>query len=301
MGKSSLKNDLKSNWVGYLLILPALISIFALALYPLARGIFLSFINYNLVRPFDPTFGHFAGLDNYITIFQNGFFQTALINTVKWTITNLLAQLIMAMLLALALNYQKLRFKSIARTLSLVPWAVPAAIAAMAYSFIFNVNIGALNTVLMKMGLLSHPYSWLGNVNTAFWCVSYVAIWRGIPFQMIFILAALQSISDELYESAKIDGASNWKSFWNITMPIIKEPFAIATVLNLIGILSSFNTIYLMTSGGPLNSTEILYTYAYREAFINHNFGTASAASVILFIFTTIISVIYIKMSSSED
>jgi len=153
----------------------------------------------------------------------------------------------------------------------------------------------------VKLGMITESVSWLGNVGSAFWCVVLVAIWKGIPFQMIFILAALQGISGDVYESAEIDGASRWQCFWKITLPIIKEPLAISTILNLIGIVSCFNTIWLMTKGGPLYSTEIIYTYAYRRAFIDHNFGTAAAASVVLFIFMAVFSGVYLKMVSEKE
>ena len=111
----------------------------------------------------------------------------------------------------------------------------------------------------------------------------------------------VQGISGDVYESAEIDGASRWQCFWRITLPIIKEPLAISTVLNLIGIVSCFNTIWLMTKGGPLYSTEIVYTYAYRRAFIDHNFGTAAAASVVLFVFMAVFSGVYLKMVSEKE
>ena len=292
--------DLKKNWPGYLLLLPAVICVLALSIYPLCRGIYLSFVNYNLVRPNDELFNTFAGLDNYIEIFHNEIFVKSVGNTVLWTVVNLAVQLVAAMLLALALN-QKLKGRSVFRTLILVPWAVPHAIAAMTFTFLYNANVGIINILAVKLGALTEPISWLGNTGTAFWCVVLVAIWKGIPFQMIFILAALQGISEDIYESAEIDGAGRWQKFWKITLPIIKEPLAIATVLNLIGIVSCFNTIWLMTKGGPLYSTEIIYTFAYREAFINHDFGTASAASVILFLFMAVFSWIYLRMSSDRD
>ncbi|MCA5960618.1 sugar ABC transporter permease [Blautia sp. RD014234] len=111
--------------------------------------------------------------------------------------------------------------------------------------------MGIINILAVKLGAITESISWLGNIGSAFWCVVLVAIWKGIPFQMIFILAALQGIPGDVYESAEIDGASRFQCFWRITLPIIKEPLAIATILNLIGIVSCFNTIWLMTGGGP--------------------------------------------------
>ena len=292
--------ELKKNLPGYLLMAPAVIAVLALSVYPLFRGIYLSFLNYNLVRPNDPTFNTFAGLQNYIDIFKDKVFLQSIGNTVKWTVVNLLVQLVAAMLLALALN-QKLKGRSVYRTLILVPWAVPHAIAAMTFTFLYNANVGIINILAVKLGMITESVSWLGNVGSAFWCVILTAIWKGIPFQMIFILAALQGISGDVYESAEIDGASRWQCFWRITLPIIKEPLAISTILNLIGIVSCFNTIWLMTKGGPLYSTEIVYTYAYRRAFIDHNFGTAAAASVVLFVFMAVFSGVNLMIKSENE
>lgn len=292
--------ELKKNWPGYLLLAPAVAAVLTLSIYPLFRGIYLSFVNYNLVRPKDSIFNTFAGLENYKNIFANKIFLQSIGNTVKWTLVNLVIQLVAAMLLALALN-MKLKGRSVYRTLILVPWAVPHAIAAMTFTFLYNANVGIINILAVKLGAITESISWLGNIGSAFWCVVLVAIWKGIPFQMIFILAALKGIPGDVYESAEIDGASRFQCFWRITLPIIKEPLAIATILNLIGIVSCFNTIWLMTGGGPLYSTEILYTFAYREAFINHNFGTAAAASVILFIFMAVFSGIYLRMVSEKE
>ena len=289
----------RRNWPGYLMIAPAVIAVLALNIYPLFRGIALSFTHYNLVRPNTPIFNTFAGLSNYTKIFSDAKFLQSIGNTVKWTAVNLAAQLVFAMLLALVLN-KRLRGRSFFRTMSLVPWAVPHSIAAMTFTFLFNANVGIINILAVKLGLLSEPVSWLGNTQSAFWCVAFVAIWKGIPFQMIFILAALQAISSEIYESAEVDGANQWQQFWRITLPIIKEPLAIATILNLIGIVSCFNTIWLMTEGGPLYSSEIIYTYAYRQGFIVHDLGTASAASMVLFVIMMLRSTVYLRLARGD-
>lgn len=294
--KQSVNNlELRKNWPGYLLIAPAIIAVLALNLYPLLRGITLSFTNYNLVRPTAQIFDTFAGLKNYEKIFTDAKFVLAMTNTVRWTAVNLVAQLIFAMLLALTLN-KSLRGRSFFRTMTLVPWAVPHSIAAMTFTFLFNANVGIINIMAVKLGLIQQSISWLGNVETAFPCVALVAIWKGIPFQMIFILAALQGIPSDVYESAEVDGANRWQQFWRITMPMIKEPLAIATILNTIGIVSAFNTIWLMTEGGPLYTTEIIYSYAYRQGFLVHNLGTAAAASMVLFVIMSAISITYLHM-----
>lgn len=291
--------DWRHNWPGYVLLAPAVIAVLALSFYPLLRGIMLSFTNYNLVRPTSKIFNTFAGFSNYAKIFADSNFWLSLTNTAKWIVVNLVVQLVLAMLLALALH-QPLKGRGAFRTLALVPWAIPHSIAAMTFTFLFNANIGIINIAFVQLGLLPEAISWLGNVETAFPAVALVAIWKGVPFQMIFILAALQGIPEDVYESAQIDGANRWNTFWRITLPMIKQPLAIATILNLIGIVSCFNTIWLMTEGGPLRSTEILYTYAYREAFITHNMGTASAAAMVLFAVMAFIAVIYLHLVKNE-
>lgn len=294
------KLEIKKNWPGYMLVAPALFTILALSIYPLVRGISMSFLNYNVVKANSADFNTFAGLKNYFKIFEDSNFVKAIFNTVKWTVVNLAVQLVLAMILALCLNL-KLKGKSVFRTLSLVPWAVPHSIAAMTFTFLLSSNVGIINIIAVKLGILAEPMSFLGNVGTAFWCVAAEAIWKGTPFQMIFILAALQGIPGSVYESAQIDGANRWQTFWKITLPSIKQSLAISVILNLIGIVSCFNSIWLMTKGGPLYSTEIIYTYAYREAFINHDFGTASAASVILFLLMTFFAIIYLRLSEEKS
>ena len=159
--------ELKKNWPGYLLLAPAVIAVLALSIYPLCRGIYLSFVNYNLVRPKDSIFNTFAGLENYKNIFANKVFLQSIGNTVKWTLVNLIVQLVAAMLLALALN-MKLKGRSVYRTLILVPWAVPHAIAAMTFTFLYNANVGIINILAVKLGAITESVSWLGNIGSAF-------------------------------------------------------------------------------------------------------------------------------------
>lgn len=148
--------ELKKNWPGYLLLAPAVAAVLTLSIYPLFRGIYLSFVNYNLVRPKDSIFNTFAGLENYKNIFANKIFLQSIGNTVKWTLVNLVIQLVAAMLLALALN-MKLKGRSVYRTLILVPWAVPHAIAAMTFTFLYNANVGIINILAVKLGAITNP------------------------------------------------------------------------------------------------------------------------------------------------
>lgn len=286
------------NLNGYLLIAPAVISILVLSVYPLLNGIWISFLNYDMTKATSDTFGKFAGLKNYMVVFANSKYRTAVCNSVVWTLVNIVAQLTLAMGIALVLN-EKLKGRGFFRTVALLPWAIPAAISALTFSALYDTKIGVFNAILIRLGILKEGYSFLGNVATAMPAVIIANIWKSTPFLMIFILAALQGVSYDMYESASIDGAGKIKRFLYITLPNIKEPMAVAVILNVISIFNNFNAIWLLTKGGPLDSTEIMYTYAYRQAFVDHKFGYAAAISVVIFIVIAILTTIYIRMIAS--
>ena len=245
------------------------------------------------------TFGTLAGLKNYQVIFSNSKYRNAVANSVVWTLVNIVAQLVLAMVVALVLN-EKLKGRGLFRTIALLPWAIPAAISALTFSALYDTKIGIFNVILIKLGILKEGFSFLGNVQTAMPAVILANVWKSTPFLMIFILAALQGVSFDMYESAAIDGAGKLKRFLYITLPNIKEPMAVAVILNVISIFNNFNAIWLLTKGGPLDSTEIMYTYAYRQAFVDHKFGYAAATSVVIFIVIAILTVIYVKMIASD-
>ena len=287
------------NIHGYLLIAPAIFAILLLSVYPLLQGIWISLLNYDMTKANAPNFGTFAGLKNYLVVFANSKYRNAVMNSVVWTLVNIVIQLALAMGVALILN-EKLKGRGVFRTMALLPWAIPAAISALTFSALYDTKIGVFNAILIRLGILKEGYSFLGNVTSAMPAVIVANVWKSTPFLMIFILAALQGVSYDMYESGAIDGAGKLKRFLYITLPNIKEPMAVAVILNLISIFNNFNAIWLLTKGGPLDSTEIMYTYAYRQAFVDHKCGYAAATSVVIFIVIAILTVIYVKMISSD-
>lgn len=292
--------SVRHNLPGYMLIAPAIIAIVLLSVYPLLRGIWISFLNYDMTKTNSVDFGTFAGFKNYLVIFANSKYRNAVVNSVVWTLVNIVAQLALAMVIALVLN-ENLKGRGFFRTVAMLPWAIPAAISALTFSALYDTKIGIFNSILIRLGIFSEGYSFLGNVESAMPAVIIANVWKSTPFLMIFILAALQSVTYDMYESAAIDGAGKWKRFLYVTLPNIKEPMAVAVILNVISIFNNFNAIWLMTKGGPLDSTEIMYTYAYRQAFVDHKFGYAAATSVIIFIVIAILTIIYVKMISSDQ
>lgn len=286
----------KRNWVGYALVAPAMVAIILVAIYPMIYGVILSFFSYDLLNPER----HFILFQNYKDVFGQADFRKALVNTVVWTVANVTFQLIIATIVALVLN-GNIKSRSFFRTSILVPWAIPSVIAVLAFRFLYDSKLGLINIVLQALNITHEPISWLGNLHTAMPAVIIESIWKGMPFVLIFILASLQTIPAELYESSSMDGAGRFKEFFYVTLPMIKETVGIAAILTTIGTINNFNTIWLLTKGGPLGSTDILFTLAYRIGFVKYNFGTASAVSVIIFIIIALLTKLYASLSESKE
>ncbi len=286
----------KTNKTGYLLVAPAMIGILLIAIYPMAYGIYFGFFKYDLMNESR----NFIFMDNYARILTSAKFTNALGNTVVWTFFNVVFQIIFALLIAIVLN-EKLRFRNFFRTGIMVPWAIPSVIAVLTFKFLYDAKVGIVNVIFQSLGIIDQPISWVGNIGTAMPALIIESIWKGMPFVLIFILAALQTIPLDVYEGSHLDGASGWQRFIYITFPMIKETVGIAAILTTIGTINNFNTIWLMTEGGPLGRTEILYTLAYRYGFTEFNFGTSSAVSVIIFIIIMALTKIYIRFSETKE
>lgn len=293
-------SSLKKNWVGYLLVLPTLVAVVAITIYPMLYGVVIGFKNYALTKSTSPDFNAFAGFANYLRVFKYPEFWQSVGNTLVWTVTNVVVQVALAIIISLLLC-KGVRCLSFFRTAALVPWAIPSVIAALTFKFLYDTKIGVFNIILTKLNILQEGVSWLGNINTARWAVILESIWKGTPFVMIFVLAALQTVPHEMYESAIVDGCSQFKMFFRITLPMIKEPVAIATILTTIGTINNFNAVWLMTQGGPLGTTEIMFTYAYKRAFASYDFGEAAAISTLMFLVIVGLTFLYTKLVQEKE
>lgn len=268
---------------------PALILIALVILIPLALGISYSFQSIMLLRPNE---AGWAGLDNYIALWSDKKFWISLENTLVWTFGSLFFQFFLGLGLALLLN-TAFPLKRLFQALVFLPWAVPAFLSALTWAWLFNPTIGPLPHWLAAMGILSEPYNILGDPDLAIWGPIVANIWFGVPFFGITLLAALQSIPSELYEAAEMDGASGWQCFTKITLPFLAPMIAITVMLRTIWIANFADMIFIMTGGGPANSTQILSTYIFTTAFKKLDFGYASAIAVamllLLFVYAVIV------------
>ena len=272
----------------FLYLSPAIVLIGAVMMMPLVIGISYSFQAIELLNPFATGW---VGFENYAALWGDRKFWIALENTFFWTFWSIFFQFGLGLGLALLLNTQ-FWGKRLFQALVFLPWAVPTFLSALTWAWLFNPVIGPLPHWLAALGILSEPYNILGDPDLAMWGPITANIWFGVPFFAITLLAALQSIPGELYEAAEIDGASAWQSFTKITLPFLAPMIAITVMLRTIWIANFADLIFVMTGGGPANSTQILSTYIFTTAFRKLDFGYASTVAVALLLILLVYAVI---------
>ncbi|MFQ6809924.1 MAG: carbohydrate ABC transporter permease [Blautia sp.] len=283
-----MKHIKNKNLTRWLFVLPAIIVVCALFLYPICSSIFYSFTNKNLIRP---TYS-FVGFDNYITILSDKAFWSSFFNSLKWTIFSLLGQLLVGFTAALALNRVK-HLKGIYKTLLIIPWAFPSIVIAFSWKWILNGVYGILPNLLVQMGICDETPQFLTEKTLAFVVLVIINIWFGAPMIMVNVLSALQTVPQDQYEAAEIDGAKKWQSFLYITVPHIKIVMGLLVVLRTVWIFNNFDIIYLITGGGPAGSTQTVPVYAYDMGWGTKLLGQSSAVTVLLFIFMMVICIGY--------
>lgn len=284
------------NLTRWIFVLPAVIIVGLLFVYPFFSSIFYSFTNKNLIIPNY----RFVGLDNYKAVLSDPNFFSAFFNSIKWTVLSLAGQVIIGFILALALHRVR-RFKKLYRTLLIVPWAFPTIVIAFSWQWILNGVYGYLPNIIVKLGLMEHAPAFLTDSTWAFICLVFINIWFGAPMIMVNVLSALQTVPQEQFEAAKIDGATSWQVFRHITFPHIKVVVGLLVVLRTVWIFNNFDIIYLITGGGPSNATMTLPIFAYNLGWGTKLLGRASAVTVLLFIFLLTVCFIYFSVISKWE
>ena len=296
----SKKKFIKRNTLeGYCFVLPALIFMLALIAYPLFYNIILSFKNLD-VKTFKGDTSVFVGLQNYRDLFANPTFLLVLKNTFVFTISSLVFQFSIGFALAMFF-YKKFTLAGPIRGLLLISYMMPMSVTALLCRNMFMVNGGVINDILLKLSIISKPVEWLISTKTSLLTVIIANCWVGIPFNMLLLTTGLSSISEDIYESAKVDGANSVQRFFYMTLPLLKSSMLSVVMLGFIYTFKAFDLIYIMTGGGPLNSTDVLGTYAYSLSFGQYQFSMGAAAAVILFICLFIIGLFYLRLTMSEE
>lgn len=287
----------KIQWQPLILLAPAIIIVLLIIGYPVARAIVLSLYKYDMTNLQNVKF---IGLQNYIDIFtKDDAFWPALKNTVLWVGVTVTAQLLLSLLLANILN-KSFRGRGIVRSVVLIPWVTPCVLISLMWAWIFNGNYGVMNEILKSLHLIKENVAWIAQPNTALWVQILAMIWQGIPFFTIMILAAMQSVPRELYESASVDGASSVKQYFYITLPGIASTIVSTVMIRLIWVFNNVDIVYTMTGGGPGYSSLTLSVYTYLQAQKSMKFGYGSAVAIIGAILMSVVIFIYLRITREQ-
>ncbi|MCD6257002.1 sugar ABC transporter permease [Candidatus Aerophobetes bacterium] len=281
--------------LAYLLILPATIILGVLTLYPFGFMIYLSVHRWKASLSYIPK--SFVGLSHFVRLFQDEFFWSAMSVTFRFLVFVVLIEFFLGLFLALILS-REIKGRNLIRSLFLLPMMLAPVVVGLIWRFILNDEVGILNYFFSLIHL--PPQSWLGDVNTALGAIMLVDVWQWTPFMILVLLAGLQSLPDEPFEAAKIDGASAWQTFKFITIPLLKPAILIALLFRTIDAYRIFDIIYVMTYGGPKTSTETLSLYVYRNGFRHYDMGYTAALSLVMLVIIIAISQGYIKFMVKE-
>lgn len=288
----------KQRAAGWIYLAPATILIFIMSFWPIIQAVITSFktgssANMQWANPF---------AYNYTRMFQDAVFKRSIGNTFLYLIIEVPIMLVLAILLAQLLNNKHLKFKGLFRTCVFLPCATSLVSYALIFKSLFATQ-GLINTILVKLGILESNFNFLGTGWSAKIIIIVALIWRWTGYNMVFFLAGLQNIEYSVYEAAKIDGASGWRTFWSITVPLLRPTIVMTTIMSINGTLQLFDESVNLTKGGPANATITMSHYIYNGSFGEGvaNFGYASAMSVIVFIMVAILTFINLKVGDKRD
>jgi len=270
------------------LLAPTIILLGLFIAYPFVMGVWLSLSDTSVGNP-----GRFVGLQNFVKAWQDSIFRTAFGNTVFYTFWATLFKLALGMWLALLLN-RHFRGKRLVRASMLLPFIIPTVLSTFAWRWMFDPTFSVLNWTLYKTGFIVTKLPFLSDGTWAMWCAIVINTWRGMPFFAITLLAGLQTINPDLHEAASLDGANAWRRFWHVTWPLLKPVTLVVVVFSVIQTFSDFQLIYVLTGGGPANSTHLVATYAYQIGVATGLLGEGAAIS--LFMLPVLLIVVWAQL-----
>ena len=290
----------KQSKIGLAFILPALVYMIIMVGYPIVYNWVLSFQDVSAFNMAQGARRPFIGLGNYRTIFSNDVLPIALKNTFIYTIVSLFFQFVFGMLLALLLNKKFFLSKTL-RGLLVISWVMPTTVVALLFKYMLSPDAGIVDSFLTMIGIIKEPVGWLLKEKTAIWGPIFANIWTGIPFNMLILSTGLSGISEEVYESAGIDGANALQRFFKITLPLLRPAIMSVLILGFVYTFKVFEHIFVMTAGGPVNATEVMATFSYKLSFRNYYFGQGAAVANVLFLILFCVALIYLRLIRKEE
>ena len=282
---------------GYVYLVPAAVCLLGTVVFPIVKAMHMSLYNHVLIRPQEY---RFIGLGNYARLLHDEVFWLTLWNSFLWVFGSVSLQFFGGFVAALLLH-QAFVGRAVVRTVTLLPWVVPGVVVALVWEYVYQPNYGILNDLLFRLGWLHDRVAWLSNPTLAMPAVIATNVWRGVPFFAIMLLAGLQAIPDELYEAARVDGASVTQRFWHVTLPLLRPIIVVATATRIIWTFNYADLIFVMTSGGPANATQITSTYTLLQAYSNLDFGYAATLSVVLLLIMLSFTIFYLRVTKGVE
>src|SRR5499427_580158 len=283
--------------VGYSYLVPAALCMLATVVVPIGLAIKMSLYDDVLYKPKNY---QFIGLGNYLRLIDDPVFWLSLWNSVVWVFGSVVLQFIAGFAAALLLH-QAFWGRALVRTLTLLPWIIPGVVVGLIWEWLYQPNYGVINDLLIKAGWMQERVAWLSSPDLAMPAVVFTNVWRGIPFFAIMLLAGLQAIPGELYEAAHVDGAGVLSRFWHITLPLLRPIIVVATATRIIWTFNYADLIFVMTSGGPANATQITSTYTLTQAYSTLDFGYAGALSVVLLVVMLAFTWFYLRVTKGIE
>ena len=286
----------KQTRLAWLLLLPALVAVGLVALYPLGRTIYYSFTDQQFLSGIEAT--HWIGLENYKDLIHDTLFRDAVVLTVKFTLITVAFEFLLGMIIALTVN-SGFKGRGVMRAMMLVPWAIPTVVSALMWKWMYNDIYGVINDAGVRLHLISHNVAWIAQPNTALGAAAASDIWKTTPFVALLLLAGLQVIPTELYEAARVDGASAWQQFWRITMPLLRPAILVALIFRTIDALRVFDVFYVFFGNRP--DTQTMAIFAQDTIVGTGDVGYGSAACVAIFLIIGLFTVIYVTFMRVEQ
>lgn len=296
--KRAFNYKLTGNWTNYLFLAPGVLFLIFFMVFPIIYNIVLSFQDVSLLN--FKGVKHFIGLENYRTIFKDPVFFIALKNSVFFTVGSIFFQFSLGFAFALLFN-MNFPGRNILRALMILAWMLPGIITATLYKWILSGDSGILNYFLQSLRIIDKPILWLTDTDTSLLGTMVANIWHGIPFNMLILLGGLQSLPEQLFEASKLDGASRYQRFVYITLPLMRPTILILLMLGIIYAFKVFDLIFIMTAGGPVNSSFVLPFYAFNQTFVQMEFSLGGTVATLMLVFLSMVAVVYLWFLKKEE
>ena len=279
-----------------MLILPVILVMGVFTVYPLLEGLRIAFTNSHLLKESS----RFIGFQNFIRLLSDEIFWLSLYHSVLLTAVVVFLQFVLGLILALAMN-QKLPGMSLFKSIIMASWVIPVAATVILFKFMAQPDIGLINIIIRSLGFEDLNRYWLGDPDVALPFIMLLHLWRNVPFYGIAFLAAMQAIPKSFYEAAEIDGAGAWHKFWHITLPGIRKMVIVMVTIHVLWTFNNFDFVYLATGGGPVNATDVLPVYVYRQCWNSYTVGYGASIGTVMLLMLMLYFIVFIKISERDE